>query len=140
MNRYEAGLFPISYIPCFIILRVVSSLNSVVGIYFNISGYEHCVFDLAIYAERFELVSKDLVEGILVNTEGLQRLTIFQVNESEEVAWRYESVLDNPVYFKETCSVNIVVALEECFERTLRSIFRNHLYSTKNTFILFEAK
>jgi len=38
--------------------------------------------------------------------------------------------------FKESCSVNIVVAVGKCFERSLRNIFKKQIYSRLNTFIM----
>jgi len=124
---------------CFVVLnsRSVLPTNTITGtgIHFNILGYEPCVFNVLEYDP--DLYSHDVSKEILVNSHGVLRWTLFQL-EAEE-AHKYlgneKRFLDSPHYFWESCSVNIVVAVGKCFYRTIGDVFGSRIYNADNIFI-----
>jgi len=108
--------------------------NPVLGMYFTTSGYEHCVCNLAINDQIRDLTSRNVVEDLVFGTTaGIQRWTIFHVDQADVHRKRF---LDRVQYFKESCSVNILVAIERCFERNLNNIFGHRLFNRQNTVIM----
>jgi len=103
------------------------------GLQFDTFGYEHCVFNVVKYDTSLDLRSQDLVEQIIVHSEGIQRWTILRTGI--DAPYFDKAFLNNPIYLQEICSVNIVISIGVCYGEIINEVFSGRFYNPKNTFI-----
>jgi len=96
-----------------------------VCIYIDSSGYEHCIFHVVQHNQSPTIFSRDLIESILVKSQGSQTWTIVQENQQ----------LTYVTHLKQSCIVNIVVAMGNCSEKNLNQTLRTLGLFKENTFI-----
>jgi len=121
------------------LLNVYYISSGSLGIYFNATGYEDCVFNLAKYDPIPDKYSSDVIEEILVYSKAVQRWNILQLESKYQTQHGQvfnETSLERPNYLKESCSVNIVVSVRTCFQRIVNEVFGPRMYSTENTLLM----
>jgi len=120
------------------IVCIVIAVKLIASLRLNSTGFQHCIINLALYDLKLDVKSTDKIQQILFPMQEHQLWTIFEVDSSNQDP--NEMSLDNPHYLKESCSVNIVIFLDKCFERSLESIFSTRMFDTRNTVIIVIRK
>jgi len=100
------------------------------SIYINSSGYEHCIFHVVQHNQTPTIFSRDLIENIVTNSQGSQVWTILQADRQ----------LTYLKHLKQSCIVNIVVAMGNCSEDYLNQTLRTLGLFKENTLIALVSK
>jgi len=101
----------------FIFLNLALRFSLTISYSLDMTGYEHCIFNLVEYASKTSLVSPNLTTTLLANSFGIHRLTIFLLDLTDLSAFgvKYqEVVLNDARYLKEFCSVDVIIAVDSC--------------------------
>jgi len=102
----------------FSILSLTLSVHPLVGVYLNASGFEHCIFQLLEYRQNATILSSDLIENILVKSQGNQAWSVAQLDfnkhkaSSDSTVWFHR----RRPYLKLYCTIIILVVAEHCSE------------------------
>jgi len=106
----------------------------------NVAVASNCVFNVMIFdcmtpQRRNDF---DVTERFISNNQVNQRWVIGTVVQGTEAYFGPRLLLLRPVYFKESCSVNILIApsLETCYASYLIELFGSRLYDKKNNLII----
>jgi len=107
----------------FIIIYKAGSLN------LQASGYSNCIFNLVIADFSLGKSPKDASDRLITANQHDQLWTVTTASKPEINATTRTTLL-NPVYFKEACSVNIVIVLNRnyCLTGYLSFIFGSRFY------------
>jgi len=107
------------------------------SMHFNTTGYQHCVFNVAQYNNnQDDFYDIDVAENMLVRTQGIQRWTLFGLYPLNGNASKLltKMSLESPHYLKETCSVNIVVSVRQCYGYNVLRIFGQRRFKPQSLF------
>jgi len=144
MARIYSTVIPL--VLAFNIVNLAYSLNSRVGLSLDPHGYEQCIFNVAQYDLVPDQYSQDVIQDLIVNRPGHLRWTVFQV-ESRAHTGSYNQTFNDtvfldktPRYYKEFCSVNIIVSIKKCFKRLIGLIFGPRLFQTQNAVIILVSE
>jgi len=127
-----------NFLRILVLSTILNSGNKVKGIFFNSSGYEHCVFNVVEYT--YPKVSHDLIDRVLVKSHGILRWTINQADPTHQppggADLDFGKPLRNPTYLKQNCSVNIILVTGNCFIKFLIRILLSFVISEENMLFL----
>jgi len=110
----------------------------VAGIYFNSMGYEHCVFNLVEHNHNPTIFSYNLIQYLLVRSQGNQAWTIVQSDAANEL--RTLAKVHQHRHLKLNCTVSIVIVAGNCSENSLKNLYEALLVLVENTLIVVVAE
>jgi len=99
-----------------LILGLTLSVHPLVCIYLNATGFEHCIFQLVEYSQNATILSSDLIESILVKSQGNQAWSVAQLDYVKRTSSENRKVWfqRRRPYLKLSCTITILVAIEHC--------------------------
>jgi len=101
------------------------------------TGYEHCIFNL-VDSETSTRERADMTERILHQNQGSHLWTLTTLSSTTKVP-EDDPIVDSG-FLRESCSVNVVIALEPDQSWDLFNVFGFRFYSSKNTLLIFQSR
>jgi len=134
-------LFPSPNIFIVVAFNLTLYFKSIFGLHFDTAGFHNCIFNLVVHNPRYEIFSRDLTEFILVKNQRNQRWTVTLLDPNASSIYQDfgESSSGYPSYLKETCSVNLFVAIG-CYTGSVYHVFGSLVAIPENILIIIQGK
>jgi len=102
-----------------------------------VTGSEDCIFNLAFKDSGLDSLSNDFLDTLLASNRQVQLWAILKLPEPGQNFT--PMALDEPNYFKEICSINVMAAITGCANIALDRVFGSRIFSSENIIYLIRS-